>query len=85
MRATRVIANLKVTNIAKARDFYEDYLGFSSEQFDLGWVMRLSTQDGKAAVQLITRDATASEDPVVSIAVGSDIDRAFDEAVRRGY
>ena len=85
MRATRVTANLPVTNIAKAREFYMDYLGLSSEGFDLGWVVRLSTPDGRAAVQLVTRDATASEDSVISVAVGSDVDQAYDEAVRREY
>ena len=85
MRATRVIANLRVTDIAKARTFYMDYLGLSAEGFDLGWVMRLSTPDGRAVVQLVTRDATASEDAVISVAVGGDVDRAYEEAVRRGY
>ena len=65
MRATHVFANLPVTDIAKARDFYTDFLGLSTEGFDLGWVVRLCTPDGKAAVQLVTRDATASEDSVI--------------------
>lgn len=85
MRPTRVTANLKVANIEKAREFYMDYLGLSSEEFNLGWVVRLSTPDGKAAVQLVTRDATSAEDSVISIAVGNDVDQAYDEAVRRGY
>jgi predicted enzyme related to lactoylglutathione lyase len=85
MRATRVFANLAVTDIAKARDFYMNYLGLDSEQFDLGWVVRLSTPDGSAMVQLVTRDATASEGSVISVAVGMDVDEAYDEAVRRGY
>lgn len=85
MRATRVIANLRVHDIAKAREFYRDYLGLSAQGFDLGWVTRLSTPDGRAVVQLLTHDATASEDAVISVAVGSDVDRAYEEAVRRGY
>ena len=85
MRPNRVTANLRVTDMAKARGFYMDYLGLSSKQFDLGWVVRLSTPDRKAAVQLVTRDATASEDSVISVAVGSDIDHAYAEAVRREY
>ena len=85
MRVTRVTANLAVMDIAKARGFYMDYLGLSSERFDLGWVVRLSTPDGKAMIQLVTRDATAAEDSVISVAVGSDVDKAYEEAVRRGY
>lgn len=85
MRATRVFANLHVTDIAKAREFYADYLGFSSEGFDLGWVARLTTPDGKVAVQLVTRDATASQDAVISVAVGAEVDQAYAEALRRGY
>jgi hypothetical protein len=75
MRVTRVIANLRVADMAKAREFYTDYLGLSAEGLDLGWVVRLSTPDGKAVVQLVTRDATAAEDPVVSVAVGADVDQ----------
>lgn len=85
MRATRVMANLHVADIAKAREFYTDYLGLSSKGLDLGWVVRLSTPDGRASVQLVTRDATVSEDSVISVAVGRDIDQAYAEAVRRGY
>jgi hypothetical protein len=51
------------------------HLELSAEGLDLGWVVRLSTPDGKAVVQLVTRDATAAEDPVVSVAVGADVDQ----------
>jgi catechol 2,3-dioxygenase-like lactoylglutathione lyase family enzyme len=40
MRVTGINANLPVTEIAAARDFYTDYLGLSVEEFDLGWVAR---------------------------------------------
>lgn len=85
MRPTRVFANLRVTDMAKAREFYSDYLGLNSVGLDLGWVVRLSTPDGGAAVQLVTRDASASEDSAISVAVGGDVDDAYAEAVRRGY
>lgn len=84
MRATRIFPNLRVPDIAEASEFYVDYLGLS-EEFNLGWVARFSSPDGKAAVQLVTRDATAVEDSVVSAAVGSEVGRAYEEAVRRGY
>lgn len=85
MRPTRVMANLHVADISTAGEFYIDYLGLSSKGLDLGWVVRLSTPDGKASVQLVTHDATASENSVISVAVGSAIDEAYTEAVRRGY
>jgi catechol 2,3-dioxygenase-like lactoylglutathione lyase family enzyme len=85
MDVTRVIANLRVADIAAARDFYTNYLGLSVEGFNLGWVARYQSPDGKAVVQLVTRDATASQDSVVSVLVGSDLDEAYEEAKRRGY
>jgi catechol 2,3-dioxygenase-like lactoylglutathione lyase family enzyme len=85
MRVTRVVANLPVADIAAARDFYTDYLGLSVEAFNLGWVARYQSPDGRASVQLVTHDATAPEDSVVSVAVGSDVDEAYHEAKRRGY
>lgn len=85
MRVTRVVANLPVADIAEARDFYTDYLGLSVEAFNLGWVARYQSPDGKAFVQLVTRDATAPEDSVISVLVGSDVDEAYEEAKRRGY
>ncbi len=84
MRATRVMVNLPVADIDAAREFYADYLGLSSEAFNMGWVARLESPDGTAAVQLVTRDATAPEDSVASISV-DDIDAAYREAQERGY
>ena len=85
MRVTSVIPNLRVADIAAARDFYADYLGLSVEAFDLGWVARFESPDGRARVQLVTRDATAPEDSVISVTVGDDVDEAYAEAQRRGY
>lgn len=36
-------------------------------------------------VQLVTRDATAARDSVISVHVGSGVDDAYEEAKRRGY
>ena len=85
MRVTAVFADLSVADIAAARDFYTDYLGLSVEGFNLGWVARYETPDGKARLQLVSRDATAPENPVISVAVGDDVDEAYAEAERRGY
>jgi catechol 2,3-dioxygenase-like lactoylglutathione lyase family enzyme len=85
MRPTEVIANLPVADIGAARSFYTDYLGLDTESFNLGWVAHFRTSDGRAAVQLVTRDATSPEDSVISVRVGDDVDEAYAEAQRRGY
>jgi predicted enzyme related to lactoylglutathione lyase len=84
MRPTRVIANLSVPDIGAAREFYQDFLGLEVESMDLGWVARYESADGRAAVQLVTQDATAPQDSVISVAVGDGIDEAYADACRRG-
>ena len=85
MRVTGVTANLRVADIDAARGFYTDYLGLNLEDLNLGWVVRYVSPDGRACVQLVTRDATSPEDSVISVHVGSDVDEAYAEALRRGY
>jgi catechol 2,3-dioxygenase-like lactoylglutathione lyase family enzyme len=85
MRVTGVNVNLPVADIAAAREFYTDYLGLSVEEFNLGWVARYRSPGGEASVQLVTRDATAPHDSVISVHVGSTVDEAYAEANRRGY
>ena len=84
MRANRITANLHVPDLEGSTDFYTGYLGLSTEEFDLGWVARLASPDTGANVQLVTRDATAPEDSVISVHV-DDVDAAFAEAQQRGY
>jgi catechol 2,3-dioxygenase-like lactoylglutathione lyase family enzyme len=84
MRTTRVIADLPVADLEAAKGFYTDYLGLSTEAFDLGWVARYTSPDTGAHLQLVTRDATAPENPVVTVKV-DDVDAAYEEARRRGY
>ncbi len=85
MRVTGIVANLRVADIAAARDFYQGYLGLNLEAFNLGWVAKYASPDGLASVQLVTRDATAPEDSVISVHVGTGVDEAFAEARRRSY
>jgi predicted enzyme related to lactoylglutathione lyase len=85
MRVTGAITNLPVADIDAARGFYADYLGLSVEAMNLGWVARFVSPDGRASVQLVTKDATSPEDSVMSIQVGDDIDETYAEAQRRGY
>ena len=85
MRVTGINANLSVADIASARHFYTDYLGLSVEEFNLGWVARYRSPSGQASVQLVTRDATAPHDSVISVHVAASVDEAYAEAKRRGY
>jgi predicted enzyme related to lactoylglutathione lyase len=85
VRVTHVFADLSVRDLGEARDFYAGYLGLSDEQINMDWVTRFRSPDGQAAVQLVTRDATAVENAVISVAVGDDVEEAYEQAKRRGY
>lgn len=85
MRPSGITANLSAPDIAEARDFYVDYLGLSVEAMNLGWVARFQTPDGRAAVQLVTRDATSPHDSVISVHVGDQVEAAYEDAKQRGY
>ena len=84
MRVNRIIADLHVADLDAAKGFYTDYLGLEDEEFNLGWVARYTSPATGAHLQLVTRDATAPEDPVISVLV-DDVDAAYAEAQRRGY
>ena len=84
MRARRVMANLRVADVEAAKSFYTDYLGLSTEEFNMGWVARYTSPDTGAKVQLVTHDATAPEDSVISVHT-EDVDGAYAEAQELGY
>jgi predicted enzyme related to lactoylglutathione lyase len=84
MRATRIMANLRVADVDAAKRFYTEYLGLSTEEFNMGWVARFTSPDTGATVQLVTRDAAASEDPVISVHT-DDVEDAYEEAQELGY
>jgi predicted enzyme related to lactoylglutathione lyase len=84
MRVNRIIPNLHVADIAAARGFYDDFLGLSDEEFNMGWVARYTSPETGAHLQLVTSDLTAGEDSVVSVTT-EDVDAAYEEAQRRGY
>ncbi len=50
----------------------------------MGWVARYTAADTGAGVQLVTRDAAASEDSVISVHT-VDVERAYKEAQKLGY
>jgi predicted enzyme related to lactoylglutathione lyase len=83
MRAKRITANLRVADVDAAKSFYTDFLGLSTEEFTMGWVARYTAPDSEAHVQLVTRDATAPEDSVISVHA-EDVDAAYAEARERG-
>jgi predicted enzyme related to lactoylglutathione lyase len=84
MRAIRIMANLHVADVEAAKGFYAEFLGLSTEEFNMGWVARYTAPDGGARVQLVTRDATAPEDAVISIHT-DDVEGAYEDARRLGY
>jgi predicted enzyme related to lactoylglutathione lyase len=84
MRATRITANLHVADVDATKGFYTEFLGLTTEEFNMGWVARYTSPDTGAHVQLVTRDATAPEDSVMSVHT-DDVDGAYEEALRLGY
>jgi predicted enzyme related to lactoylglutathione lyase len=84
MRATRIMANVRVADVETAKSFYTGYLGLSTEEFNMGWVARYTSPDTKANIQLVTRDATAPEYPVISVHT-DDLEVAYEEAQELGY
>jgi hypothetical protein len=43
---------------------------------NLGWVARYASGDGRASLQLVSGDASAPQDSVISVYVGADVDEA---------
>jgi predicted enzyme related to lactoylglutathione lyase len=84
MRAQRITANLRVADIDSSKSFYTDYLGLSTEEFNMGWVARYTSPETGAHVQLVTRDAQAPEDSIISVHA-DDVDGAYEEAQKRGF
>jgi predicted enzyme related to lactoylglutathione lyase len=84
MRAKRITANLRVADVDAAKSFYANYLGLTIEEFNMGWVARYTSPDSGANVQLVTRDASAPEDSVISVHA-DDVDAAYEEAQALGY
>jgi catechol 2,3-dioxygenase-like lactoylglutathione lyase family enzyme len=78
------MANLRVPDVDEAKSFYTGYLGLSTEEFNMGWVARYTSPSTGAKIQLVTKDATASEDSVISIHT-PDVEAAYNEARELGY
>lgn len=84
MKALRIIPNIPVHDPERAREFFAEFLGLGTVEFDLGWVTRLTSPDSDAEVQLVTRDLTSPEDSIISV-MTDDVDAAYADALARGY
>jgi catechol 2,3-dioxygenase-like lactoylglutathione lyase family enzyme len=84
MRVIRIISDLRVKNLDAARGFYTDFLGLSNEEFNLGWVARYTSPSNGERIQILTGDAAAPVDPVVSVQT-QDVEAAYQEAQELGY
>ena len=83
MEAVEVITNLHTDDVERARAFFA-FLGLRDEGMNQGWVARFTSPESGACVQVVTRDATAPEDSVMTVKV-DDVDTAYAEAQRHGY
>lgn len=83
MKAVEAVTNLHTDDIERARDFFQ-FLGLTEVRMNQGWVARFASADSGACVQVVTRDATAPEDSVMTVKV-DDVDAAYEEAQQRGY
>ncbi len=84
LHPTAITANCRVDDLAAARAFWVDFVGLQPQDLGLDWVTRMTTADGRAQVQLVTRDATAPVDSHLSVHVGDAIEDAWAEANARG-
>jgi predicted enzyme related to lactoylglutathione lyase len=84
MRVNGIIVDLQVADVESAKDFYTDYLGLRTEGFNMGWVARYTSPETGTRVQLLTRDATAPENPIASV-LAADVEAAYEEAQQLGY
>jgi catechol 2,3-dioxygenase-like lactoylglutathione lyase family enzyme len=82
MTVKRVMPILTVADIEAARDAYVRILGLR-EVMNHGWVITLADDELRHQVSLMTKDATAPVNPMVSIEV-DDVDAAYQTVVEAG-
>jgi len=84
MTVQRIVPNLPVADPGGSHHFYHGFLGLE-RAMDLGWIVSYrSSQQPAAQVSLVSSDARAAVDSVLSMGV-LDVDGLHAEAVRRGY
>ena len=84
MHVIRITTDLTGPDFQEARAFYSDYLGLTGEELGLDWVTRFVVPGSGEHLQLVTRDATAPENPLLTVKV-DDVDAAYADARHRGY
>lgn len=84
MHVVRVTIDITVPDLAEARQFYAGYLELDGEDMGLDWVTRFVVPSSGEHIQLVSRDATAPENPLLTVKV-DDVDDAYAAARRRGY
>ena len=82
MTVRRVVPIITVTDLDAARDGYVRILGLR-EVMNHGWIITLADEQNRNQLSLLTKDATAEVNPVVSIEV-DDVDAAHQAAVDAG-
>lgn len=82
MTVQRVMPVITVTDLEASRDAYAAALGLR-EVMNHGWIVTLADDEHRHQVSLMTKDATASVNPTVSIEV-DDVDAAHRAAVDAG-
>jgi catechol 2,3-dioxygenase-like lactoylglutathione lyase family enzyme len=73
-----------LTSTCEAKAFFTDFLGLEGQDMGLDWVTRVVVPSSGEHVQLLSRDATAPENPALSVKV-DDVDEAYACAQRLGY
>jgi catechol 2,3-dioxygenase-like lactoylglutathione lyase family enzyme len=84
MRVVRVTADLMVSDIDAATAFYVDFLGFDEQDMGLDWITRVVVPTSGEHIQLLARDATGPENPVLTVKV-DDVEEAYASAQQLGY
>lgn len=84
MHVMRVTIDLTVPDIEEASAFYSGYLGLDEQEMGLDWVTRFVVPNSGQHIQLVSHDATAPENPLLTVKV-DDVDDAYAAARGRGY
>lgn len=84
MNVLRVTIDLTVPDLEQARAFYTDYLGLDGQDMGVDWVTRFVVPSSGEHIQLVSRDGTAPQNPLLTVKV-DDVEEAYAAARRRGY
>ena len=82
MTVGRVVPIITVADLDVARDAYVQTLGLR-EVMNHGWIITLADDQNRNQISLLTKDATAAVNPVVSVEV-DDVNAAYEAAVDAG-